>query len=465
MMIPWLYTLKEDEQLLVESWTRRWTVNGPGVFFAPSFSRVQRRKGITLGPTEYLHVRDTLSGELRNEYGPRFVFLGASEEVTEQLTAIPLKQNQYIRLIDQRSGTIRVARGEMIVYREPTEVVLEDVSAGVNIDEHTAVLLRDIHSGQLHLITEPQVFVPAANQEIVEVRRRITLEDHETIILTDRSGKYIFRRGSDDERAFFLAPYESVVQLHWSAGIYKDTRTLKITRIDTRPRFMWYEFEVRTQDNVDLVLGVTFFWQIRDVEAMIRTTDDAPGDICSHARSLIIQAISQVTLERFLSAFNAIVHAAVFEESTRDFYTDRGVQVHAVEVRSITCKDEATQRVLQEIIQETTNRLNRLQKQESENEVRLKQLAGQIESEEMKQQLLTLQREHTRLEALMHGEAEALRVQAFFDGLGADLTTEEKIALFNTLRKQDMLGVLSRGTAQLYFTPSDVDLSIEARKR
>jgi hypothetical protein len=90
MMIPWRYTLKDDEQLLVESWT----VSGPGVFFAPPFSRVQRRKGITLGPTEYLHVRDTLRGELRNKYGPRFIFLGASEEVAEQRTAIPINKTR-----------------------------------------------------------------------------------------------------------------------------------------------------------------------------------------------------------------------------------------------------------------------------------------------------------------------------------------------------------------------------------
>jgi regulator of protease activity HflC (stomatin/prohibitin superfamily) len=384
--------------------------------------------------------------------------------VTERLTAIPLKQNQYVRLLDTRTGIIRIERGERSVSLEPTEELLEEVQEGINIDEQTAVLLRDIHTGQLELITTPQVFIPAAHQEIVEPRRRITLEDHDTVVIKDRTGRYLFRRGSDTERAFFLAPYESLMRLHWSAGISKDKRTLTITHIDTRPKFMWYEFEVRTQDNVDLVVGVTFFWQITDVEAMIRTTDDAPGDICSHARSMIIQAVSQVTLERFLSAFNAIVHAAVFDTNLV-FYTERGVRVHAVEVRSITCKDAATQRVLQEIIQETTNRLNRLQKQESENEVKLKQLAGDIESEQLKGQLLAIQREHSRLEALIDGEAEALRVQAFFDGVGEQVDIADKIALFNTLRKQDVIEVLSRGTAQLYFTPSDVDLSIESRQR
>jgi hypothetical protein len=37
-------------------------------------------------------------------------------------------------------------------------------------------------------------------------------------------------------------------------------------------------------------------------------------------------------------------------------------------------------------------------------------------------------------------------------------------AIFNTLRKQDMLEKLSEGTAHIYFTPAEVDLSIEARQ-
>ena len=463
MIIPWAYFLKEDEQVLVESFTKRWTVNGPGVFFAKPFQQIRRRKGITLGPTDYLRVRDTLTGDVRNEVGPQLYFPTASEEVVEQLQAIPLKQNQHIRLLDTRTGVIRVERGESSVYLNPTEKILQSVQDGVNIDEHTAVIVRDTESGQLDLITAPQVFIPAPNQEIAKVSERIRLEDHETVVIKDRSGKYIFRRGNDAERSFFLDPYSELTMFRWSTGLHKDQRTLQITHIDSRPKFMWYEFEARTQDNVELVLGITFFWQITDVEAMVKTTDDTPGDICSHARSAIIQSVSQVTLETFLAAFNTIIREAVLEAEDR-FYAERGVKLHAVEVRSISCKDPGTQHVLQEIIRETTNRLNRLQKQESENEIKLRQMSGEIESEEMRQRLLEIQRENVQTAAQMEGEAEATRVRAFFGGLGDQIPMTDAVAIFNTLRKQDMIGKLSEGTAQLYFTPADVDLSIETRQ-
>ncbi len=299
-------------------------------------------------------------------------------------------------------------------------------------------------------------------QEIVSVHNRITLEDREAIVIKDKSGRYIIKRGSDEDRAFFLDPHSEIVELRWSTGIHKDQRNLRLRKLDLRPKFMWYEFEARTQDNVELVIGITFFWEISDFERMVRATDDTPGDICAHARSAIIQSISKVTLEDFLANFNPIIYEAVLGTDAI-FYDERGVKLNAVEVRSISCKDNETQRILQEIIRETTNRLKRQQKQDSENEVKIKQIEGEIEAEQAKVELLTLRRDHSRMEALMQGEAESARVRAFFNGLGDELSPSQKVEIFNTLQKHDTLEKLSEGTAQLYFTPADVDLSIETR--
>jgi hypothetical protein len=320
--------------------------------------------------------------------------------------------------------------------------------------------VRDITSVQLSLITEKQVFIPSAAQEVVEVSELIRLEDHQTVIIKDREGRYVFRHGSDASRSFFLQPYEELVTLWWSSGIHKDRRELRLTHIDKRPKYMWYDFDVRTQDNVELVIGLTFFWQVMDVEAMLKMTDDTTGDVSSHARSTIIQAVSRATLERFLADFNNIVGNAVLGNTNDAFYRERGVQIHAVEVRSVACKDPETQRILMEIIQETTNRLNRLQKQESENEVKLRRLQGDIETENARGQLLAIQRDHARVEALTMGESESEKVRIFLEGLGGNLAMDQKIAIFNTLRKGDVLANLSKGNASLYFTPNDVDLKI-----
>ncbi|MFC1745738.1 SPFH domain-containing protein [Candidatus Riflebacteria bacterium] len=548
MVIPWIYFLKEDEQVLVESFTERYTLNGPRVFVANPFQTVYRRKGITLeptdylrikntmtgelcnemgpklyfptareeiikrlkciplkahqyiviidskngsirvergeksiylspteevleqvtdgvnlGPTDYLQIKNKISGEIRNEFGPQLFFPTAEEEIVSSLRAIPLKHNQYIRIMDDKSGKIRVELGEKSVYLEPTEKILEETKDGINIDEHQAVLLRDTESGNLDLIIEPQVFFPRPNHEILQIRKKILLESHETAVVKDKAGNFIIKRGTEQASAFFLEPHCELVKFIWSAGIHKDKRDLVLTHLDARPKFMWYEFAARTQDNVELIIGITFFWQLTDVEAMLKTTDDTPGDICSHARSMIIQAISKEALEKVLASFNAIVKSAVLDPAD-SFYQERGVKLHSVEVRSITCKNPETQKILQEIIQETTDRLNKLQKQESENEIKIKSIKGDIEAEKMRSQYLKVRAEHLKAEAEMEGKAEAQKLKSFFDGLGKELAQEEKLLLFQTLKKNEALAKLSEGDAQLYFTPSDVNLSIETRR-
>ncbi|MEZ4592735.1 MAG: hypothetical protein R3D55_16545 [Chloroflexota bacterium] len=461
MLFPRLYFLQDNEQLFVLSPTKRWVVNGPRLVLTRPFWRVKRRRGTTLGPTDYLLVRNEKNGELRNEYGPQLYLPGVDDNILKVRQGITLKKNDYLRIIDTNTGKIRVESGEKIVYLQPTEEELDVVKNGVNVDQETAVLIRNTTTGQLSLITEKQVFFPAPDEQIQDVRTRIKLEDREAIIIKDKDGRYIFRRGSDEERSFFLQPHQEIVKLLWSTGIHKDRRELVITKMDLRPKFMWYEFEARTEDNVELIIGITFFWEVKNLEKMIAVTDDAPGDICSHARSAIIQAISQVTLEQFLATFNSLIHQSILE-GDKTFYNERGIQLHAVEVRSIASKDPATQRVLQEIINETTNRINRLQKQESENEVKLKQLQGDIESEEMRGHLLEIKRKNSQTEGKISGITEAERIQAFLNGLDENIPLENKLSLFNNLRKQEALEALSTGNAQLYFTPQDVDLTIRS---
>jgi regulator of protease activity HflC (stomatin/prohibitin superfamily) len=466
-LFPRVVFLRDDEQLLVKSLTKTWVVKGPRKYVLRPFWQGVRQKGITLGPTQYLRIRNSITGELRNECGPQMFLPRAHDEIIKELDVIALKHDEYVRIKDSVTGSIRTERGEAKVYLSPTEFLFEskkEVQKGIHIDEKTAVLVRDTRSGQLELVTRKQVFIPESHQEIVEVRERIRLEEHEAVIIIDKDGRYQFRQGSDQERSFFLDPYSRLISLNWSTGIDKSKRDLCITKIDQRPKYMWYEFSARTKDNVDLILGITCFWEVSDVKSMILTTDDAPGDLCSHARSLILQKISQVTLEKFLEAFNEIVHGAIFDnDADTDFYRRRGITLHAVEVRSVTCGDEKTQTVLQEIINETTQRINRMQKQESENEVQMQRIQGEIAAEEKRSKLLDMRRSNARIEGLLAGESESLRVKAFMDGLGDELNSQQKIAIFDSLRRKETFTELSRGSAQLFLVPEGSDLQVRTK--
>merc|ERR1711966_482738 len=89
------------------------------------------------------------------------------------------------------------------------------------------------------------------------------------------------------------------------------------------------------------------------------------------------------------------------------FYSARGVLIHSLEVSGYRCAESSTALILEQIIQETTNRMNRLQQQESENEWQLLQIKGDIEEERAKKELLEVQIENSNARSAMEGEAEA----------------------------------------------------------
>merc|ERR1712008_480926 len=218
-------------------------------------------------------------------------------------------------------------------------------------------------------------------------------------------------------------------------------------RFDCRPQFMWNEIDCRTQDNVELVLETTLFWEVVDLSVMMGKTGNLPGDIYNQIRSQFIKHVAQVTLKGFMEQLH-VISGKVFAEDG-DFYTSRGVKIHSLEVTKYMCGEKRTSEVLQQIIEETTNRLNRLSQAESENEVRLFKLQGQLE--------------HEKLGAAVAGEAEAERVAAFVEKLDQHVPAlEDRIGIWQTLRKHDALSTISEGGANLYYTPNDVNLSIRS---
>jgi len=225
---------------------------------------------------------------------------------------------------------------------------------------------------------------------------------------------------------------------------------------------MAFEFNCRTKDNVELILEGTFFWEVVDLPRMVQTTGDTSGDMCSHARSEFIRHVAQVTLKEFMDDINCI-SSRVYQDD-QHFYESRGVKVHSLEVTRYACAEESTSEVLQQIIQETTNRMNRLSQAESENEVKIFRMQGQIEQEKLSGELLHIQHAHLQDEAKVHGSTEADRIAAFIEGLSKDVPNlQDRIGMWQTLRKTDALTAVSQGGAILYYTPNDVNLSIETK--
>jgi len=298
-------------------------------------------------------------------------------------------------------------------------------------------------------------------------------------------GAYSFHSGNGtgggDGTAFFLPPHCELVTMYWSSGtstedaeknVVRNAKAVKykvpVTKVDLRAQYAFFEYKVRTSDNVELLLEGTIFWQVVDVPRMIERTGDPKGDVWYHARSALIQAVSAVTLEQFMASFNSIVSRAAATDSA--FYEQRGVRLHGLEVVRYECIDAKTAGVLQEIIQETTNRINRLQKQKSENEVEAERLHSQIEIERQRKQLIEAKTANEKLQASVEGESEGTRLAqntiAFLNMLNGSVPDDAtRLQLLKFFTEQQTLTTqtehLSKGKASLFLTPQDMQLRLQ----
>eukprot|EP00755_Sulcionema_specki_P014148 Sspe_Gene.55906::Locus_30753_Transcript_1_1_Confidence_1.000_Length_1068::g.55906::m.55906 len=263
-------------------------------------------------------------------------------------------------------------------------------------------------------------------------------------------------------RNFFLPPFCEVVKQQWSTDLRKEHGSWEEKwKFDRRPTYMNYEFNCRTVDNVELVVDVSFYWAIIDVKMMIEKTADAPGDTCTHARSKIIQEVSRIKLMDFLEQFNDIIRRACMDDS---FYEERGVRLLSVEVLKFECASAETNKILQDIIKETADRLKKKEWQKGENEVALSRLEGEIEEEKMKKELIELKKSHLKTEARIEGEAESTKLSSFLRGLTGKeqnaMDTEKAMKMYVMLRKLDSIQALASSRSQLYVTPNDVNLTV-----
>ena len=465
----------------------RRVVSGPTLFFPDAYETVgDIDEAIELSKLQYVEVTETLTGAQRVVSGPTLFFPDAYDAVGDVGEAFEVRKHQYLKLLDQTTGALRVERGEKTVFPRAHEAAAEGgVQDAVNVDDETAVLVLDRATGQQRLVEARGLFFPAALETIVEVRTLVRVAPHEVAIVRDNAGAYSFHSGNGTGggrgTAFFLPPHCELVTMHWSSGtsaedaesnVVRNAKAVKykvpVTKVDLRSQYAFFEYKVRTSDNVELLLEGTIFWQVVDVPRMIERTGDPKGDVWYHARSSLIQAVSAVTLEQFMASFNAIVSRAAATDAA--FYEQRGVRLHGLEVVRYECADGKTAGVLQEIIQETTNRINRLQKQKSENEVEAERLSSQIDIERQRTQLIEAQTANQKLQAAVAGESEGTRLAqnslAFLellDGSVPDAATRLQLLRFfseqHTLVTQT--AHLAGGNATLFLTPENFQLRMQ----
>lgn len=436
---------------------------GPRLYTPGPYKKVSHVKDmIVLSNTDYVYVTHTEEGKIEIIAGPQTFAPKPYDKLSDILKKIVLKKDQYIKIVDNDTGIVRVEQGPATIMLQPYEKTVGDMKQAYEVNQHSAVYVFNHDDGSYELIQmndQPFMFFPSPTQDVVDTRERIRLEQHEVMVIVDKDGHYTFMKGSDNSGSFFIPPYCHALEQEWSTDLQKShEETTIVSRFDLRPSYMDFEFLIRTKDNVEIIIDLNFYWQIVDIEKMVSITSDAPQDICKHAMSQILSESSRKDMKDFMESFNEIVQGAISKGDK--FYSDRGVVIHKVEITGRKCKDPSTEKIFRDIIEEKTNRIKNLEKQEGENEVRLRELEGEIEAEKLKGQKLQVTKSFAREEATNDGQADADRIANFIENLPADLTKEEKMQVYYDMQNTERVKNVTHAGSTLYVTPQEMDFKI-----
>jgi len=457
---------------------------------------------IVLEKDSYIRLVDKQNGQERVVQGPSTTVPSPTEYAPDGIKkAVFLDMDSAAVVLNKQTGLRRLetycTHSGGVLYPAPQEEVVE-VRSLIHVLPHQAMIVRDVEG----TTTVYSGADPSSGQ-----------------------GCHQSTNPAEQGTSFFLKPYSKIVRMYWSD--YSDPNKAKaagsgnydpapapapspsnastassepksglseagdlpssmfttptqsvatsgpkvpVVAIDLRSRKSFYSYEVRTSDNVKLLLEGTIFWQISDVHKMINMTSDPEGDVWSRSRSTLISAVSNVTLGTFMNGFNDIVTHAFNYQSHDSFYMSRGITLSSMELTSYESVDAHTKRVLQEIIRETTKRINRLQKQRSDNEVRQEKLVAEISLERNRTQLIETQALNEKLLAETRGATEggsvAMGIASFVDGLNSSLPNlTGRVELYRlheslTAAKTDT-EQLSSGKASLYIAPKEMDLRLD----
>lgn len=478
-------TLGREEQMIIKYLDGKSVVNGPCTKVFNPFRQKEIRKATRLGHLNYILIQDALGGLKRVEEGPKLVFMEAYENHDGIKSKIVLKKDQYIRFVDRLSGNERVVSGPDSVTPGPWEESNDGVQQASFVNRDSAVIVLNKEDGTKRLESRVGVFFPRRYEVVVETRKLVRVLPHETMVVRDALGKYIIKSGAGASgagsgTAFFLEPFEEILEMDWSTfseppeGGLQTMGYEKVGRIDMRARKVFFQYDVRTNDNVALRIEGTIFWHVADVGKLLNRTADPAGDVWYKARSVLIGAVSKVDLETFMESFNPLIQDAFTAQAQDAFYMDRGLEVHSMEVTKYDPTDEVTALTLQEIIEETTNRINQLQKQRSENDVKAAKLLADIKLEEERTKLIETQSANEKLVSMREGEAQgvklAMSASSFMDSLNSSLPdVDQRLKLYNLHKqlenKNERTKFISSGKATtLFLSADDINLNLNTNE-
>jgi major vault protein len=465
--------------------------------------RIQEgRRRVVPGPDVFfLEPGEELEGNIRNKHV-------LSERMGLKLEALDDFSDGGVA---RRAGDTWIIRGPQTYVPNEKVKILQEIQV-VSLGQGEGLYVRDLRTGQVHLVEGPCQFMLEAWQELHEKRlspeaeailarldepggtgpkpsgtpaalpkdrtRAIVLrvEDNSAVLINDF--EHNTSRVAYGPAKVMLQPYEDVAVIDLSGGTPKKPKQIKVVFLHLGPDFSTDQFEVATRDHARLRIKLSYKWQFErsgdpERDRVIFRVNDFVGYICENLASRIRQVAAENDFESFHKAASTLIRRAVFgvDEAGKvrkeRLVVENQLRIIDIDIKDISPVDEKTAQKLHEAIDTNIQIQLDASKQEAEARAELKRIQSEEEkqladiksrkkAEEQRQELIELQTRNAMLQLLgeSRNEAEALRERSRIE-------TETILAR----AEAEALGMQIRTDAEVLRERKLLELALERQSR
>lgn len=440
-----------------------------------------------------------LMGEREVRLGPCVIALHANEMLESVYPVHVLRRNEALRLVAIRDHDDKVA-GQVWQIEGPCKFVPNKYTevrkkiSAILVNENEGLYVQNVDTSEKKLVLGPCSYLLAANEEVYkkqysELEKKslglpsapsewatvIHLKRNETVCILDNEKNERIVQGLG---SVILGPEEFVKCMSLSAGKPKIPKQVHTAKIYLGPDFTSDKFEVRTKDNAQLRLLLTYKWEffVSEDDAWKVFSSDFIGYACSSLCSRIREATAGYTFEEFHGNTVSIMRRVLFqdnkivvsgEERTMHglWFDEINLLISEVDVKEITPVNEEINRLLNESIKTNMRVVCSRMENEAKRESEIKKIQARSEIAKLTENLIDIQNENMDLDQVTKAkiDGQALLQTAMAQKEAEELKVRAKMAL-ETEHMKSLIALLSTENGAKYLQLSKAENLAQTKK-
>jgi len=376
--------------------------------------------------------------------GPRTYIPTKHEQVLRVIKATSLSDTDGIYVQNKDTGDVSTIKGPVDYFLKPNE---KRWKKELTSDELAGVGLKPQDSSRIRVLTRQ-----AANTSFVDDSTNalvLELEEKEVVLLYDGSESRI----EQGPQTVFVGPYERPKILTLSGGKPIRPSVLKVGLLKLGPDFIYDRIKVRTKDNAQIIVDVTYKWRftgqhLKDAFSI----DDFVGYAAETLSSDIRSVVAKHNFEDLHANSLQYAKDAIFgkDQSSRVF-EENGLEIFGIDITSIIPEDPKIAEKLHEAIKHNMDVYCRKIVLQATLEAERQEIEGKKKIEAERGDLIDAQAANYRKETTERAQSDAAKAKILADSKASTIRIEgEAERECEQNRLDSILSSLSAESAGVY---------------